>query len=149
MRTSIWAMSLLFATLMGGFNLSAAPVESGAASLRGVTEPVSLSGLWQLLFGLIAVLLMIAVGAWLMRRIGSFSGTVPGGIKIISALSLGTRERIMLIQVGEEQVLIGVAPGQIRTLHVLKEPVAADNAGPVVGGFAKRLSQMMKERRDD
>ena len=34
-------------------------------------------------------------------------------------MSLGMREKILVIEVGGENIVVGVAPGQIRTLHVL------------------------------
>jgi flagellar protein FliO/FliZ len=58
-----------------------------------------------------------------MNRLQSSTG---GMLKIIGGISMGSRERIVLLQVGSEQLLVGVSPGRINTLHVLEAPL--DNA---------------------
>ena len=57
-----------------------------------------------------------------------------GAINIIADVALGQKERAVLIQVGAQQLLIGVAPGQVNTLHVLAEPVRMDDAQRGGGG---------------
>jgi flagellar protein FliO/FliZ len=42
---------------------------------------------------------------------------------VISTLPLGQKERAVLVRVGKQQILLGVAPGRVTTLHVLSEPV--------------------------
>jgi flagellar biogenesis protein FliO len=53
----------------------------------------------------------------------------PGSIEIVADISLGQKERAVLVQVGEQQILLGVAPGRVNTLHVLAEPVAVSGGG--------------------
>jgi len=45
------------------------------------------------------------------------------GLNVVSVLSLGQRERIVVVQAGEEQLLLGVTSPQITTLHVLETPL--------------------------
>jgi flagellar protein FliO/FliZ len=89
---------------------SAAP--SGIASLGHVTLALGL------------VLALIFVAAWLMRRLRGYGKTGTGALDIIADLPVGQKERAVLIRVGTQQVLIGVAPGRVTTLHVLDEPVS-------------------------
>ncbi len=42
---------------------------------------------------------------------------------MIGSRALGPRDRLVLVQVGEEQILLGLTPGRITPLHVLKTPV--------------------------
>jgi flagellar protein FliO/FliZ len=42
---------------------------------------------------------------------------------VLADLPLGQKERAVLIRVGTKQILLGVAPGRVSTLHVLSEPV--------------------------
>ena len=101
--------------------------------------------LLQLLFGLIVVLVAIGVTAWLLRRLGRLPQGA-GALRVIAGLSLGARERAVLIQVGDKQILLGVAPGRVQTLHVLERPVdTAVAASGMAGGFAERLAQLMKK----
>lgn len=109
-------------------------------------EPLAAANLFQLLFGLIVVLIAIGVTAFLLRRLGRLPQG-PGALRVVAGLSLGARERAVLVQVGDKQILLGVAPGRVATLHVLERPVelSSPSAGP--GGFAERLAQLMKGGR--
>ena len=83
----------------------------------------------QLVSGLAIVIVCIVVLAWFARRMNRLQGSGDGALRIISGISMGARERIVLIQVGEEQLLLGVAPGRINTLHVLEHELADAAAG--------------------
>jgi len=56
----------------------------------------------------------------------------PGGshLKVLQALSLGTKDRVLLVQVGVDQILMGVSSAGITHLHTLSEPVDTPNADP-------------------
>jgi flagellar protein FliO/FliZ len=71
----------------------------------------------QVLAGLGLVLGLIAAVAWLTRKLRSFQS--PGGahIRIIEGLSLGAREKLLLVQVDGRRVLLATCPGRIATLH--------------------------------
>jgi flagellar protein FliO/FliZ len=128
--------SLILSTLAA---LAATPALSAAAP-----EPMAAANLFQLLFGLIVVLIAIGVTAFLLRRLGRLPQG-PGALRVLAGLSLGARERAVLIQVGDKQILLGVAPGRVQTLHVLERPV--DTAAPAgtAGGFAEKLAQLIKK----
>jgi len=77
----------------------------------------------QVFLGLLLVVGTILALAWLSRRLG---GALPGNgkiMKILAVLPLGTREKIVLIEVGGQQLMLGVTPGQINTLQVFTQPV--------------------------
>ena len=52
---------------------------------------------------------------------------------------MGARERVVLIQVGKQQMLLGVAPGRVQTLHVLDEPLTGERSEDSDGSFAQNL----------
>ena len=81
------------------------------------------SGLMDVLFALIAVLALVFVLAWGMRRMQGFAGGGNHHVRVIAQVALSTRERLMLVEVAGEQILLGVGSTGIRTLHVLKEPI--------------------------
>ena len=72
------------------------------------------------------VILMMLVLLYLMKRFSYKGSVIHHSVKILSALNIGPRERIMLLQVGDEQLLVGSTPGSIRPLHLLKNPVTAE-----------------------
>jgi len=90
-----------------------------AAGSNPGSNPMSSSYLLQLTSGLIVVLICIVVLAWFAKRVNRLQSSTDGALKILGGLSMGSRERVVLLQVGSKQLLIGVAPGRINTLHVL------------------------------
>ncbi|MGY3282606.1 flagellar protein FliO/FliZ [Pseudomonas fulva] len=116
-----------------------------------VNPPGSLGGqLAQMVFGLLLVVGLIFLLAWLLRRMQG--SAVKGGhvIDIIGSRAIGPRDRLLLVQVGKEQILIGHTPGNIEALHVLAEPVdVPKGARQVTPEFAQRLMELMgKDPKD-
>ena len=117
-----------------GTLLSAASSAAFAADQFAVPETakaVSTSptaGLAQVTLSLLLVLGAVFAAAWVVRRLRNFGRPGAGAINIIADVALGTKERAVLIQVGAQQLLVGVAPGRVNTLHVLAEPVRMDDA---------------------
>nr|WP_245586761.1 flagellar biosynthetic protein FliO [Pseudomonas cremoricolorata] len=124
----------------------AAPVQTAAAS-----TPAGLGGqVLQLVLGLLLVVGLIFFLAWLLRRV---QGVAPGNnqlIEVISSRAIGPRDRLLLVQIGKEQILLGHSPGDIKTLHVLAEPVAVAPANrPATPEFAQQLLRLMgKDHKD-
>jgi flagellar protein FliO/FliZ len=79
--------------------------------------------------GLAVVLALLGATAWVSRRFRVGAGLRGGLIEVVSGLSLGARERVVLIRVGGDQVLVGVSPSGMRTLHVLNQPPATNPSG--------------------
>lgn len=96
----------------------------------------------SVLLALLAVLATIAVLAWALRHLLRVGLGGEGLVQILGSTSLGARERVVLLQVGSEQILVGVAPGRVQTLHVLDEPVRlhAPGAAP---GFQAQLARLL------
>ncbi len=96
---------------------------------------------------LLIVLMLILAMAWLFRRINRFSSEALGNFRILGGLSVGTRERVVMVQVGKKQLLLGVAPGRVTTLHVLDEQISPDNLPErQATTFAQRLGAALKQR---
>jgi flagellar protein FliO/FliZ len=113
--------------------------------------PGSLGGqLAQMVLGLLLVVGLIFFLAWLLRRM---QGAAPKGgqvIEVIGSRAIGPRDRLLLVQVGKEQILIGHTPGSIEALHVLAEPVEVPaSARQATPEFAQRLMELMgKDQKD-
>ncbi len=136
--------------------LTLAPIKALAAEPAAVqtavkfgAETSAASYLMQLTLGLIVVLAAIAALAWLLRRTQAVGASVSGGLKVLGGVAIGQRERVVLVQVGETQLLIGVAPGSIRTLHELSEPLDTHAPGIATDAqsFAARLGAALKRGR--
>ena len=125
-----------------------------AEPVAAVAKPVASSGvagqLTQLVLGLLLVLGVIFFLAWLLRRVQQIGPRGNQAIKLVASQVLGPRDRLLLVQVGGEQILLGISAGRITPLHVLKEPVpvAATEAAPPE--FAQRLMELLgKDQKDD
>lgn len=111
---------------------------------EGVTQPSEYFG--QIVLSLVLVLLIIFISAWLLRRYGRFPGVAEGNLKVLGALSVGQRERILLLQVGEDQILVGVTSSRISRLHQLEVPVEVKDNVPVTSQFSQRLQDALKPK---
>ncbi|EPJ81661.1 flagellar biosynthetic protein FliO [Pseudomonas fluorescens] len=142
-------MKYSMAGLLLALPLSALAAEP-VAQVAAAPAVGSVSGqLTQLVLGLLLVIGLIFVLAWLMRRvqrIGPGNGQV---IELVGSRALGPRDRLVLVQVGEEQILLGITPGRITPLHVLKTPVDAVKTEAATPEFAQRLMELLgKDQKD-
>jgi flagellar protein FliO/FliZ len=81
------------------------------------------NGLGQVTLALLIVLAAVFAVAWVLKRMRGFNSRVGDAIDVIADVPLGQKERAVLLKVGKAQILVGVAPGQVNTLHVLAEPI--------------------------
>jgi flagellar protein FliO/FliZ len=101
----------------------------------------------------LALIVALLVGtAWLARKVSGGKGFGQGGMKIVGGVALGPRERIVLLEVGDEWLVIGIVPGQIRTLHRLEKGAAmpADNLPGSAGKpFTQWLQGIAERHKND
>lgn len=133
-------ISVLFAqSLFAAVASTAAP----AVVKPAYVEPFNSGSLMQLLSGLILVVTLIFVLAWFVRR---FTG-LPGqnrALKVVASVPLGTREKLVLVQAGGKQLLLGVAPGRVNLIESYDEPLIDQAAQG--GEFATRLQQVLNRK---
>ena len=97
--------------------------------------------------GLLVVLLVMVLLFWLMKRTRFLKPAGQADMKVLGSLALGQRERIVLAQVGEAQVLVGVAPGQVNSLYVLQTPVALGPGETLDSkSFVERLEGLLNKK---
>lgn len=124
------------------------------ASMAAAGGGVDVSSLVRLIIGLVVVIAAVVGLAWFLRRLGGIGQHADGQLRVLAGLAVGQRERVVLIQVGEEQVLIGVAPGRVQTLHVLEQPITEIKASsdkrrlPPGSSFAERLRRAMQQQNE-
>ncbi|HGM5581218.1 TPA: flagellar biosynthetic protein FliO [Pseudomonas putida] len=127
-----------------------AAAESAAPPASAAT-PGGMGGqLAQMVFGLLVVVGAIFLLAWLLRRLQVAQPRGGQVIEIVGSRALGPRDRLLLVQVGKEQILIGHSPGSIEALHVMAEPVEVPaGARQAAPEFAQRLLELMgKDQKD-
>jgi flagellar protein FliO/FliZ len=69
--------------------------------------------------GLALVLALIFGAAWLVRRIGLLGRGGSGLLRVVASQAVGQRERVVVLEVGEQWLVLGVAPGRVNALQTL------------------------------
>ena len=117
---------------------------AAAASAQSATADGG--SVFQVVFGLGAVLALLAASLWLLKRLTAPRGAAAGVLKVVTATAVGPRERVVIVEVGETWLVLGVAPGQVTTLHQLPRQSVAPAAPGPGSEFSARLRQMMERR---
>jgi flagellar protein FliO/FliZ len=116
---------------------------------------VDSSGIVQIILSLLLVLAAIVLVAWLLKRMNMAQQGAGHQLKVLGGASIGQRERIVLIEIENTWLVVGVGPGQIRTLHTLPktegsaEGSETQHPGLQASGdkFATLLSSVLGHRK--
>jgi len=97
----------------------------------------------------LGVSMIIIVGAilvlgWVYSRSRIVGGGNSDVINVIATRALGPKERLLVVEVADQQLLVGMTAGDVQTLHVFDKPVVVADAVKR-GGFAGRLRSALKE----
>lgn len=123
----------------------------GAKPETEVAKAATGSGLgsaWaSTLLGLLAVVAVIFFCAWAVKRMSGIAGNQMGAMKVVAVMPVGTREKIALLQIGDQQLLVGVTPHQINLLKDFDHPVIPISDKPAVD-FSSRLQAILSKGSD-
>lgn len=142
----------IFAVIALAFGQLTAAVESSRPAYVPPPPAVSTGSIVQIIFSLLLVLAAVVLVGWLLRRMNLVQQGTGSQLKMIGGISIGQRERIVLVEIDDTWLVIGVGPGQIRTLHTRPKPdvdTAEFEATPSAqseGKFATLLSAMINQR---
>ena len=120
---------------------------AAAAPAAAPVPAVSAAGsLLQVFIGLVAVLLLIAATAWVAKRFGVTRSGASSVLQVVGSASVGARERVVVVEVGESWLVVGVAPGSVNALTTLPKGTLPSPAGSPLGSpFAARLQQLIEK----
>ncbi|MFC5707530.1 flagellar biosynthetic protein FliO [Aeromonas eucrenophila] len=106
------------------------------ALAEGGVNPPSITS-W-LLSSLMVIGLILVLGFLLKKS--KLTQVMGGGqMKVIATLPVGYKEKLMVVKVGEQQLLIGVTPQQVNFLYRLEQPL--DESQPQA--FSQQLGKLM------
>lgn len=123
-----------------------------SATTSANVSPVSDGGMLQVMLGLVVVLAVIAATAWLLRRFGGMARGPASLVKVLGGSAVGQRERVVLVEVGDTWLVIGVAPGHVTALHSMPKgestASSSDSTTTPVGDarFSAWFRQVMEKR---
>ena len=130
---------------------TALPSQVPAAAPALPPAPAAAGSLLQTTLALLAVLALLAGLAWLLKRYGPKAGGAGGTLRLVGSLSLGGRERILVIEVADQWIVVGAAPGRVNALATLPRQTGGGTPAPasLTGNtFADWLKQTMEKRHE-
>lgn len=108
---------------------AASPLRAAAPAGAAAGEALGVASIVQVLLGLAAVLALFVLLAWLARRVAVVRGA-SGAMRVLGSLALSTRDRLVLVEVAGDRLLLGLSPGRITALHRLPDGAALDTDAP-------------------
>lgn len=121
---------------------------------RAAAEPVvpqasTFGSLIQVVLALFLVLGAIVASAWLLRRFGPTQMGPGGALRVLGGVMVGQRERLMLVEVGDTWLIVGVAPGSVTAVHSMPRPPQSEQQTQAMvqqPGFADWLKSAWQKR---
>ncbi|MCU6435395.1 flagellar biosynthetic protein FliO [Undibacterium sp. Jales W-56] len=110
------------------------------------------TGLLQIFLGLVAVLVLMTFAAWFFKRIGPAVTGNKVPVTVIGGVNVGHRERIMVVEVADQWIVVGVTAQQITTLSTMPKQAQLEASGTsnaTANPFASWLARTMEKRSAD
>lgn len=124
---------------MRGLAALAIAAPSTALAADPAPMPGMMEGLLQTTLGLALVLALIWGAAWAIRRVSPAAARPNSLLKSVATLAVGQRERVVVVEVGEQWLVLGVTPGAISALATLpKGTLPAAAKAPSFAGLLAR-----------
>lgn len=110
-------------------------------------EPLSTANLTKWTIGLFVVLVLIAIVAWSFKRFSNFGVSQAGNMKILGGLSVGNREKVVLMKAGNSHLLLGITASQIQTLHVFDKGEINESDDQHSSSFQDNLRKILDKKQ--
>ena len=119
-----------------------------AATIAAAPLPASPGSMLQVMTGLLLVLGLLAAIAWSMKKFGAGKHASAGAIRVVGGLPVGSRERILVVEVADQWIVVGVTPTSITALSTMpkQESAATYSALPPAKNFSAWLQQTIDKR---
>lgn len=136
-------------TVKTGATLLTCGLAPATALAQGATHAVEAGGgMLQVIFSLLLVAVLLAGSLYLLKHLNAPRGATASLLRVISGAAVGARERVVVVEVGETWLVLGVAPGQVTKLHELPRQslAAAKETAVPEKNFAAWLKQVVDRR---
>lgn len=150
-RAGAW----LLAGLSGAAGAALPTVPAPAPAAADASQSFIAAGLLQAGLGLAVVMTLIFLCAWGARRLGLQPGGDARVLKVVSSVMVGQRERVVVVQIEDTWLVLGVAAGQVSALHSLPaQALGAPSPAPFAAlgsfgdakGFSHKLLEALQQR---
>jgi flagellar protein FliO/FliZ len=96
------------------------------------------NGIFKMVSGLAIVLIVMAAITWAIKRIlPNIANNQQTIARVISSVSVGTRERVVVVQVADRWIVVGVAPGQVNGLANLEAGIQQSSENSAINSLEK------------
>lgn len=120
--------------------------EASAQGASVTTASSISSSLVQMFLALIGVLALLFACLWILKKLTTQRGAAAGLLRVIAATAVGTRERVVIVEVGSTWLVLGVAPGQVSTLaEIPRQPMTDPPHETTFASVPQWLQQLMKK----
>lgn len=103
------------------------------------------SSVVQMLLGLGLIIGLLIASLHFLKRLGAGTGSAAGLIKVRGATAVGPRERVVLVEVADKILVLGVSPGRITPLHTLDSAELPGTPGSSDGAAGKDFQSWLKQ----
>ena len=97
----------------------------------------------SMIISLLMVLALIIASAWILKKFNLANKSVSG-MQVISSLPLGHKEKLVVVQVADEQLLLGVSGQQINLIKVLEKPL--ELTSPLSSDIGQTINRFMAKK---
>lgn len=122
-------------------------VDTAETATTAVSPTVGGSELLGVGFSMLIVVAAILLLGWFYSRSRFLGGGASDVINVIATRALGPKERLMIVEVVDQQLLVGMTSTGVQTLHVFDKPIVVNETTKEVSGFAGRLATAIQEMR--
>ncbi|KRB93328.1 flagellar biosynthetic protein FliO [Noviherbaspirillum sp. Root189] len=125
-----------------------APATTTATTATTAASTGSAGNLLQVLVGLVIVLGLMAGAAWLLKRMGVAGAAGANVARVVGGVNVGNRERVLVVEVADQWIVVGVAPGRVSALSTMPKQENAPTSEPLPEqkNFATWLKQTIDKR---
>jgi flagellar protein FliO/FliZ len=134
---------LLLSTLWFSFLANAADVADNVEPVEVGKYVGANMDAMSMILSLLMVLVVIVVSAVVLKRFQGVQHNL-NGLKIVTSLHLGTKEKLVVVQSGDKQLLLGVTAQQITLLETLDEPIVTGQEKSV--DFVESIAKLFKQK---
>ncbi len=100
--------------------------------------------MFEVVLYLTGIVALILCGGYLLKKVNRHAFQVSGPMKVVTSLSLGIKEKLVLVQIGDsQQILLGVSPERITRIESFDEPVIFFETDGL-NNFKEKLQEIMK-----
>ncbi|MEG2806151.1 flagellar biosynthetic protein FliO [Stenotrophomonas sp.] len=125
-------------------------IAAGVPATKVGQHAAAAPSMFGAVLALLAVLALIVGLGWVLKRMPGSGFRPAEGMRVVASLNVGAKERVVVVEVNGEQLLLGVTAGGINTLHRLPEPLPAPTPARLpdfkhLPNFAQLLQQRLRK----